>query len=311
MDKELLYKYFAGKAESSERTEVRRWVESSPENKEEFMGERRIYDLTSILGPEFEAAKVEKPSMWRRWVGRVAAAAVLVSATLGVDYVIDSARVDEVPMQTLVVPPGQRLNLTLADGTSVWLNSATTLRYPGVFRGKERHIEVDGEAFLTVAHNSEQPFTVGTSSGEIRVTGTVFNVDAYSASTEFDVELVEGSVEFTGQDRTFAIRGGQTLSRLADGSFGVRNVSNTTPDWVEGIVCFDQLTLREILKRFEKYYGVNIIYQDSLCAGQRYSGKFYLEDGAEHALNVLRHDLDFAYESDRDFHTIKIKASNH
>lgn len=310
MDKDLLYKYFAGNAEDSERAAIRQWAEASEDNARAYCAERRMFDLTGILGDELAEECETAPrrsGALRRWLGRVAAAAAIVAATLGVDYAVDSSRVLEVPMQTLTVPPGQRLNILLADGTSVWLNSGSTLRFPGLFAGCERHVELDGEAFLTVARSADQPFTVGTAAGDIRVTGTVFNVDAYSTSSDFAVELSEGSVDFTSGGRTYAITAGSTLLRDENGNFSVIAMENTTPDWVDGIVSFSDMTLREILKRFEKYYGVNIVYDESLSDEHRFSGKFYLDDGAEHALNALRHDIDFSFESDRDFHTIVIK----
>lgn len=309
MNKDLLYKYFAGCADDSERRQIRNWVESSEDNAKEYYAERKLYDLTGIFGEDIAGVSATKPKThhWRRWFTRTAAAAAIVSATLGSEYAIGRYDVPAVPMQTLTVPPGQRLNLMLADGTSIWLNSASKLCYPGVFNGAERRIEIDGEAFIAVAHNSEQPFVVSTQSGDIRVTGTVFNVDAYSSSTDFEVELCEGSVDFTSGDCTYSISAGQTLARSDNGSFVVVAADNSTPDWVDGIVSFNEMTLREILKRFEKYYGVDIIYDETLSDEDRFSGKFYLDDGAEHALNALRHDINFSFESDRDFHTIVIK----
>lgn len=309
MNKDLLYKYFAGCADDSERSQIRNWVESSEDNTKEYYAERRLFDLTGIFGEDIAGVSASKPKThyWRRWFVRTAAAAAIVAATLGGEYAVGRYDVPAVPMQTLTVPPGQRLNLMLADGTSVWLNSASKLCYPGVFNGSERRIEIDGEAFIAVAHNSGQPFVVSTKSGDIRVTGTVFNVDAYSSSTDFEVELCEGSVDFISGDCTYSIYAGQTLARSDNGSLVVVAADNSTPDWVDGIVSFNEMTLREILKRFEKYYGVNIIYDETLSDEDRFSGKFYLDDGAEHALNALRHDIDFSFESDRDFHTIVIK----
>lgn len=316
MNKELLYRCFAGEVTDGERAMVRRWVEASPDNAEEYMAQRRFYDITGVLGDELftnSDAQAPRPtatrSIWRRVASYAAAVAAAVVVTLGVEH---AGTADSAPMamQTLRVPPGQRLNITLADGTEVWLNSASTLRFPGAFTGGERRIELDGEAYLTVAHDSSHPFRVDTYMGEVEVTGTVFNVDAYAASSDFAVALSEGSVHFSDSDTDYDITAGHTLRRMPDGALAVISEDNTVPDWVEGIVSFNDLTLPQILTRFEKYYGVTITYDGDICQSERFSGKFYLEDGAEHALNALRHDIDFDFDSDRDFHTITIRYNH-
>ena len=97
-------------------------------------------------------------------------------------------------MNTITVPAGQRANLTLADGTNVWLNARSEMRYPAVFTGNKREITLDGEAYFEVTHNEDKPFVVQTNKCNVEVLGTKFNVEAYSDSEDFCTSLMEGSV---------------------------------------------------------------------------------------------------------------------
>ena len=97
-------------------------------------------------------------------------------------------------MNTIKVPAGQRANLTLPDGTNVWLNARSEMRYPAVFTGNKREITLDGEAYFEVTHNEDKPFVVQTNKCNVEVLGTKFNVEAYSDSEDFCTSLMEGSV---------------------------------------------------------------------------------------------------------------------
>jgi len=312
MEKNLLYKYFSGAASDSERSEIRRWVEDSDMNLREFMSERKFYDIASMLVAESEPShgvhlQPAHRSRLRIWVSRVAAAAVAVFVTLGVQrYIGDTADL-ELPMQQISVPAGQRLNIVLADGTSVWLNSNSTMKFPGAFTGNGRHVEIDGEAYFDVAKDAGNPFSVSTKYGEVQVTGTKFNVDAYSSCSDFAVSLVEGSVNFDNGSDVYRLTPGRRLSVTTAGAFTIGSVEPEALEWVSGIVSFRNLPMSDILARFEKYYGVSVEMRRPDIAKERFSGKFYLDEGIEQALNTLRHDVRFDYESDKEHRHIIIK----
>ena len=312
MEKDHLYKYFSGAATDDERSEIRRWVEESDENRREFMSERKFYDIASMLGAEIRATQSAqlqpaRRSSFRIWVSRVAAAVVAVLVTLGIQHFMGTPSDPEVPMQLLSVPAGQRLNIVLADGTSVWLNSNSTMKFPGAFTGDDRRVEIDGEAYFDVAKDAAHPFSVSTKHGDIKVTGTSFNVDAYSGSTDFAVSLVEGSVSFdTGKD-VYRLTPGRRLTRTSAGVFTINSMEPEALEWVNGIISFRNLPMTDILARFEKYYGVTVEMRRPDIAKERFTGKFYLDEGIEQALNALRRDVDFDYDSDKDTRHIVIK----
>ena len=113
------------------------------------------------------------------------------------------SRIDaDVTYSTLLVPYGKRSFLTLRDGTKVWINSGTEVRFPVNMEGKERSIYVDGEIYIEVAKDKERPFYVHTSGFDVRVYGTKFNVTSYKADKEKSVVLVEGSVSVCSKEET-------------------------------------------------------------------------------------------------------------
>lgn len=315
MDKEILYRLFAGTATDSERARVRGWVEQDPANRNIYMAERRFFDLATMLGNDdgadasTQTTATIRPRRWN-WLGYIAAAVALVAVTFGITRHVLVTPPQPMPMLSLTVPPGQRLNLVLADGTDVWLNSGTTLRYPGAFTGADqRLVSVDGEACFSVAHDSIHPFVVTTPRGSITVTGTRFNVDAYSTAKDFAIELMEGGVRFDATaGRSITLEPGERLWLDKNGRMRIDEADASSMEWIPGIVSFKNLPLDQIFDKFEKYYGVHINCPDSLMPqSELFSGKFYIEDGVDHALDVLRRDIDFTYTNDRDTRTVSVK----
>ena len=129
MDKNLLYKYFKGEASPSERKAVRTWVEASADHYDEYIRERKLFDASLLLSPR-EVRSPLKARLLR--LGRMAAAAAAVFA-LGVLFQHLNTRPEEGLMQRIIVPMGQRVNLQLADGTDVWLNSGSEFTYSTTF----------------------------------------------------------------------------------------------------------------------------------------------------------------------------------
>ena len=102
-----------------------------------------------------------------------------------------------ITLQTITVPAGQRINITLADGTNVWLNARTTIQYPITFNEKERLVKLDGEAYFDVTKDKNKPFIVQTNNYNVEVLGTKFDVDSYSETEIFETTLMEGSVRIS------------------------------------------------------------------------------------------------------------------
>ena len=308
MDKDTLYKYFSHQATDEERRQVRAWVESSPENMQKYMSERAFYDSVTLLA-EPEAPAVRRFSLKRVMTVTSKIAAVAVVTLLLSCVVRTYLFPPQIPMQELYVPVGKQVNLTLADGTNVWLNSGTRLKYPAIFSGKERRVEIDGEGYFKVQKDADCPFRVQTDGGVVEVLGTTFNVEAYSSEHNFRTSLLEGSVKITdNRNGEYLLSPDQMAEMQADGSMKISAISDYDAfRWTEGIISLKNDSFESIMKKFEKYYGVTIKIECDNFAGVSYSGKFYHSDGLQYALKVLQRDIDFTYVSEQENHIIYIK----
>ena len=235
--------------------------------------------------------------------------------------IIDSTRVidmtqlqtaDPTKMNEVVIPYGKRSKIVLADGTKVWLNAGSRLAFPNQFKGKEREIFLEGEAYFEVAHNAEQPFIVNTDAIEVKVLGTKFNLTAYSTEPVIETTLLEGKVAMRDLTRNQLFRGETILAPNQKGSFNKeqRAISvQNDPDadlsiaWIEGWLEFHQQQLSRVISKLERYYNVKFTVVDSAKTQVKemdeiafISGKLDLKDSLESVLMVLSDVSGMQYE---------------
>lgn len=316
MDKEELYKFFEGNASLEEEKAVREWLEASPGNRRILLKERKLFDAMLLWGEDAKTPaqevgwkRVKSRSSLRTELLKVAAVVLL---TLGLNTVYHHLfdREEPVAMQTVTVPAGQRVNIKLPDGSNVWLNARTTLRFPFAFRSGRRKVELDGEAYFDVVKDKKHPFIVETSKAKVEVYGTQFNVDAYADRDEFETTLMSGSVKVISAANPLDM---QTLAPdskayLEEGRLKVAPVDDYNPyRWKEGLICFRNETFRNIMKDFEKYYGMSIHVENKQVLKYFYTGKFRQADGIDYALRVLQKDIRFTYHRDDENHILFIK----
>jgi ferric-dicitrate binding protein FerR (iron transport regulator) len=310
MEKNTLYRFFEGLASLEEEKQIRQWMESSPENREVFLRERKFFDASVLLAGASGATQKELPRReWIREVLKVAVVAILVWLGSYGYYRLWAVK-KAVAMQTVSVPAGQRVNLLLPDGTEIWLNARTRLKYPVSFNDKERAMELDGEAYFNVAEDDERPFIVYTGKGSVAALGTDFNVEAYAASNEFITTLMQGSVRITPKDNpagALVLAPGRKAVWTGD-SLRVEAVDDyAVYRWTEGLICFKNESVSTILKKFEKYYGVRIHVKNQDVLPYFYTGKFRHTDGVDYALRVLQKDIRFKYTRDDELRIIYIE----
>ena len=314
MNKDILYKFFEGNASFEEEAAVKQWMEESAENRLAFLKERKLFDAMLLLGNE-EIIKNGKKrfsinlSSLRTELIKIAA---VVAITLGGSYFYYQSSLEKelMAMQTITVPAGQRINITLVDGTNVWLNARTSLSYPVKFGKNNRQVVLDGEAYFDVTKDKSKPFIVQTDNYNVEVLGTKFDVNAYSETGEFETTLMSGSVKVaSASDSTQKI----TLKPnnkvyLQDGKLHVTAVDDYNPyRWKEGLICFKNETFTSIMKDFEKYYGLTIQEKNKNVFKYVYTGKFRQTDGIDYALRVLQKDIKFTYQRDDENQIIYIE----
>lgn len=304
MNQELLYKYFRGTASIEEEKQILDWVEASDENREAFLKERMLFDISLFSGKQDAKKTTARFIPMLRWTARIAAA--IIVAVSGYFMTADYIYNKDAQPQTITVPAGQRAQITLADGTRVWLNSKSTLIYASNFGRKERNVKLDGEAYFEVAKNKNIPFYVHTEMHDVRVVGTCFNVCAYNNSKEFETTLVEGIVDIypscndkvitrLQKDEFFANYDGRLKKTILPSYEYLR--------WKEGLYCFDDVPFSGILDKLEKYYNVKItVTSPKLLTHEGLTGKFREQDGIEHILRAIskEHPFKFRINEDRD-----------
>lgn len=332
--KEQIFRYFRGELDDAGKRALDAWVGESEENARIFRDAGIEYEMlvmqtdTKLLraadSGDAWTGDADSMDVWRiesdgrrRRIGTPArifmgAAAAVVFFVLGVWAAhIGSERALSEERLTVSVPCGQRMTLTLADGTAVDLNAGSRLTYPAVFRGKERKVELEGEALFRVAHDEKKPFTVSTFAADIKVLGTDFNVFSDEEAGEFSTTLLKGKVSVTSRidpqqsivmapDQMVILNGGNLQMKETEASGSVL--------WTEGIIDIADVSFDALMRRMERAYGVDIvIMRQDMPEIDCTSGQLRISDGIDHAMRVLGLLADFSYSKDPRTGTIYIR----
>lgn len=179
---------------------------------------------------------------------------------------------------TLVTPCGCEYQITLVDGTKVWLNAASSLKFFTSLQGDERRVWLEGEAYFEVAHNAQRPFIVESGGQRIRVLGTHFNVNSYRSEKAIYTTLVEGSVEVSALNgnikATLRPNEQATYCRQSDESISIKEVdSSLATAWRSGSFIFSQATITEIMEDLSRWYSFDFEVSPHLNKLQ-FSGQF-------------------------------------
>ena len=209
----------------------------------------------------------------------------------------------------LHVPAGQRIKLTLQDGTTVWLNSHTTLTYPAIFDKKERRVAIDGEAFFIVAQDKHKPVIVSSQGIETKVLGTQFNICSYRKNNDVRTSLIEGSLQiyFTGEENESIILSPNEQISIKNGTIKVDTISHHDYFlWKEGIYSFKDELLVDILNKLQLYYDVRIIIRNPSINQEKYTGKFRQRDSIDDILRMLQKIHKFKIQKDEENNIITL-----
>ena len=309
LNRELLYRFFNKETTLEEEKKIRLWIEESDENRQEFFRERKLFDAILLHGDlAYKKVRTRFYIPWRRIAAALSGVAAIVLLTIYVTtYFLQQSFRDDT-MNTVIVPQGQRVSLTLADGTKVWLNAKTKMEYPQSFKAfDERIVKVDGEAYFEVSKNKNRPFIVKTSKGDIEVLGTKFYVSAYATTDIFETSLIEGRVKVhtAYEDMTLYPR---DKAVLQNGILTRKHIDDMDIyRWRDGLYCFKNLSFEDVLKQFEIYYDVRFVKENPQMANPKLNGKFRLIDGVDYALRVLQREVGFSFRRDEETSVIYLK----
>lgn len=310
MDQRII-KYYRGELNKKERIELLQEAFSDSELKQQMMEYQNLQALVhlhqnnrdegygekmySVFKSDTKRRK-SKTIMFRRLRYVVTIAACML-ITFQITYIVMKQSVSTNPIlsQILTVPAGQRAHIILPDGSKVWVNAGSEIKYPSVF-GKERKVQLKGEAFFEV-QKGKNPFIVCTQKANVKVFGTRFNVFSYPHEF-FSVSLLQGSVrvyEADKEENGIMLKPGQQLVEGKDG-FHVVDIEHDPLLWKEGFYAFNKQKFRDVLKRLGIYYDVDIQTRNPVLLDYEYTGKFRQNDGVMEVLRILQKIHSFKIE---------------
>lgn len=321
MTDELLFRYFSNEASAEEVAQIEQWLEEDPARQSEFDSAHYLFNAMILHSDELSKMttpgaleKTSRKSKVRRLVYRyaAAAAAVVIAGLSGV-FVEREINYNKMTAQTnvLEVPAGQRMSVTLSDGTHVQLNGNSRIEYPVIFSRRQRNVKLSGEAFFEVKHDERHPFIVETFASKVEVLGTRFNVYADEASEYFSTALVDGKVKVTTNDETAeqVVLAPDEMVRFVNNHLVVTKVdAENLISWTEGYVNLADTDFASLMHRFENVYGVKIVIDRETMPEIGYkSGKIRVSEGVNFALKLLQHECKFTYTENYETNTITIR----
>lgn len=289
-----------GELSNEEEAEFSKILNDSPDLNE-FKKSQQIHDSLIKAGSisankKMESwAKVEKgiKTYQLRWIKTALKyAAIVVFAFIAGNLLKPSAPEDkEIRYSEIAVPCGQMSQITLSDGTKIWLNSGTTLRYPEQFGENCRSVSINGEAYFEVAKIPSKPFTVNTSDIKVEVLGTLFNLSAYKEDAATSVTLVEGKVAVQNSD-------GKAIALLSPGQMATKNKKETNLNiqnvktgfysaWIEGKIFFDDEPLDQIAVKLERWFNVEIAFSNENLKSLRFTGTILKNKPVDQIMQAL------------------------
>ena len=213
--------------------------------------------------------------------------ASIVVQDQGVSYQGDSSVVEE-RYNTLRVPRGGEYSITLSDGTIVYLNAESELRYPVKFVGEDRQVYLSGEAYFDVVHDKTHPFVVDVKNSTVRVLGTSFDVRAYADEDEVLTTLVQGSVRFSAGKESVILGPGEQAVLDKSGRVETREVDTYLyTAWKDGVFAFKRQRLEEIMKVVARWYDVNVFWENVSQKEVTFTGKMKRYDDFSKVVEML------------------------
>jgi transmembrane sensor len=204
-----------------------------------------------------------------------------------------------VAYNTMHTPKGRQFQLLLPDGSKVWLNAASSIKYPTVFNGNERNVEIAGEAYFEVAKNPHQPFKVQINNAVyVEVLGTHFNVNAYSNEDAIKTTLIEGKVKLSSASESAILKPGQQAALTQQAPIAINDKIDVDKvlAWKNGIFNFDGLGLKEVMQQLERWYDIEVVYEKGVPDVHFY-GKLDRQVSLPTLLEVLqKSDIHFKIE---------------
>ena len=315
MENDLLIKLVIGQCSVEEKHEIMLLLEKDETLQEEYADIKNVYALSRSLSDhkpeefiaEYKPIRRKINHILYRSILRYAAVLLFTFCAGGVlFYLISHTETQTVVLNKgiktrFIVPLGQTAEIVLPDSSRVLINSGSTLSYSSDFNPHNRNVELNGEAFFNVKKDSLHPFIVKTSSVNIKVLGTSFNVEAYNDKfQEVNTTLISGKVEIETLTNL-------KLAELTPGMMGSYSKTNQSislskvdinlyTSWKNGLLTFSDVPLQTITEKMERWYNVVIIYQNPKLKYLHYSGAILKNKPIDQILEVMKITANIQYK---------------
>jgi ferric-dicitrate binding protein FerR (iron transport regulator) len=290
MDQEIsdiFRKYLAGEATEREsgrlvfyiktNPQLHHWFEHQIQNSpSEINGELKRKMFDTIREQAHETPQPTKPIRigFPKW-GRVAAAILIpLVIAFGGYHFFANEKNETVESLVVTAEKGEKANISLPDGSRVWLNSGSQLVYYSDYNRKKRYLELNGEAYFEVIHNEAKEFIVCCNDMQIRVLGTIFNVKAYNEDSIVSTVLVEGKVKITTPETMQIMQPDQrvTYNRMEKKLYSETVEANDFTDWRKNRLRFENETFADIAKTIARIYNVDYVFEDESIKNLHFTG---------------------------------------
>lgn len=227
-------------------------------------------------------------------------------------YLAEVTDPEEVPVVLIEKsnPVGEISNITLPDGSTVWLGAASSLQYPEMFSKDARSVQLNGQAYFDVVSDSSKPFTVESGPLLTRVLGTSFNVRAYHDDPNMEVTLASGKVEVivTDNGQKQILEPNQQVRFDSENGLGEMKLVNASlaKSWTQQELVFIRESFESIASTFERWYGIEFVFEDDTLMEERFVYHFK-ELSLQNSMNVLNELAEFDYEIDNN--TVYVRRS--
>lgn len=290
-----LIKYLRGELAPEEAKEIEMWAGEAEDNERELLSVARVYHL-GILARSHSAEETENAwkktcdkvggketkerisrFLWLRWAAAAVIAALLC---LNAAIMLDRASDKEEGSLYLSSNDGNHVTYTLTDGTKVTLNKNSTLEFPVAFNSQERRVKLVGEGCFDVTEDPSRPFIVETEKNiNIKVLGTVFNLESYASDDIVQVNLLSGSVEVScDKEGDFSCIMHPSERFTYDSRTGKMSMEDMTElngtEWMDGKLIFCDETLKEVSRQLTNHFDVKVVTEDTSLERMRFSGSF-------------------------------------
>lgn len=295
INKDIIERYHMGLCNPRETEAVQAWLKSDQVDMT-FLEEQELNELENTgwkklterydLLPEVPVLTTRQKTRNIGFSWQIAAS-IAVLLGLGAAYLFfnptllsQQKKETELSYEKIQTPKGQKLQVTLPDGTQVWMNAESTLRFPRQFSQSQRAISFSGEGYFKVAKNPNKPFVITSNHTKIQVLGTRFNLRDYPGEPSSAVVVEEGKVRFSGLTSAahLILTANQkgTYSADINPALVAEAVYNTNKyiDWTENKLVLDNLTLTEIVPILERWYGIKLTINYAKLNNKRYTGSF-------------------------------------